>query len=254
MTTVCTVTTSTASAGTRNQGVEMTASIGASALGVRGVTVVQEDLHDAQPLEVDHGVHPDQEVQRTRATLHQADPPDRDAPGEEALRDTGGDDPVTLRDARLGVRPARPRGACPGLGPAPGRARCPRGSPGWWPPARPAGPRLRWPAAAGTVVSAAAARVGRRRGGGRRVRVDAVPSSSWSRPAPRSSTGRWRSGRRRSDSGSERRRTTDWRSVTCSMRPTRPPRGDHRHAHGDALAAALVDGHRLVEVRGRRRR
>jgi hypothetical protein len=23
--------------------------------------------------------------------------------------------------------------------------------------------------------------------------------------------------------GSERRRTTDWRSVTCSMRPTRPP-------------------------------
>ena len=25
------------------------------------------------------------------------------------------------------------------------------------------------------------------------------------------------------DSGSESRRTTDWRSVTCSMRPTRPP-------------------------------
>ena len=53
------------------------------------------------------------------------------------------------------------------------------------------------------------------------------------------------------DSGSERRRTTDWRSVTCSIRPTRPPEVITGMPTVIALAAALVDRDRLVEVRRR---
>ena len=161
----------------------------------------------------------------------QAHPPDRDAPGEQALRDAAVMTPSPFATHALGASPARPRGAC--------RAPRPRTRPssvssrataletsgptsGAAPPA--AG------AAGAAVVAAAAAAAAQGRPAvapcsGASWDRPAAPSWWWSscRPAPRSSTGRWRSGRRRWTPGRIRRRTTDWRSVTCSMRPTRPP-------------------------------
>ena len=174
-----------------------------------------------------------------------------DALGEEALRDAGGDDAVTVRDAGLGVHLLDLERLAPAPAPHPAELGV---LPGYR--AETSGPTSGAAAGAVGAAVAAAAAVGRRRGRRRsaaRVGRPAAPwwSSSWCRPARRSRTGRWRSGHRRSTPGSERRRTTDWRSVTCSMRPTRPPEVITGMPTVIALATALVDGDRLVEVRRR---